>query len=71
MRKRIYLNVSLYKRPKVNKSYAMYIMEFLFKCHVLETILYENLSLCPLDACFILILLIHSNIRIRILRKED
>lgn len=71
MRKRIYLNVSLDKRPKVNKSYALYIMEFLFKCDVLETIPYENLSLCPLGLYFILTLLIHGNIRIGILRKGN
>lgn len=71
MRKRIYLNVSLDKRPKVNKSYALYIMEFLFKCDVLETILHENLSLCPLGLYFLLSWLIHSNMRIRLLRKGD
>lgn len=31
MRKRIYLNVSQDKRPKVNKSYAAYVMELHFK----------------------------------------
>lgn len=71
VRKMIYLNVSLDKRPKVNKNYALYIMEFLSKCDVLETILYENLSLCPLGPYFILGLLIHRNIRIRIRRKGD
>lgn len=71
MRKRIYLNVSLEKRPKVNKSYALYTMEFLLKCDVLETILYENLSLCPLGPYFSLSLLVHIKIRIRILREGD
>lgn len=70
MRQRIYLNVSPDKRPKANKSYALYVMELCFKYDLLGTILYADPSLVPVCPYFILNLLIHSNMEVRILRKD-
>lgn len=70
MRKRIYLNVSLDKRPKANKSYALYVMELCFKYELLGTILYENPGLVPVCPYFTFNLLIYSNMKVRIPRKD-